>query len=34
VDTKTVLVFKVEKGIVTEVAEFPFDHPAQVRFWS
>ena len=34
VDTKVVLVFKVEKGIVTEVAEFPFDHPAEVRFWS
>ncbi len=34
VDTKSVLVFKVEKGVVTEVAEFPFDHPAEVRFWS
>jgi uncharacterized protein len=34
VDTKAVLVFKVEKGVVTDVAEFPFDHPAQVQFWS
>jgi uncharacterized protein len=34
VDTKSVLVFKVEKGVVTEVAEFPFDHPAEIRFWS
>jgi uncharacterized protein len=34
VDTKAVLVFKVEKGVVTEVAEFPFDQPAQVQFWS
>ena len=34
VDTKSVLVFKVEKDLLTEVAEFPFDHPASVRFWS
>ena len=34
IDSKAVLAFKVENGVVTEVAEFPFDHPAQVRFWS
>jgi ketosteroid isomerase-like protein len=34
VDTKSVLVFKLDKGVVTEVAEFRFDHPAEVHFWS
>lgn len=34
VDTKSVLVFKLDKGVVTEVAEFRFDHPAEARFWS
>jgi uncharacterized protein len=33
-DGHTVLVFKLDKGIVTEVTEFQFDHPAAVQFWS
>ena len=33
-DTKAVLVFKLDKGLVTEVAEFRFDHPAEAEFWS
>lgn len=33
-DTKSVLVFKLDKGVVTEVAEFQFDHPTVAQFWS
>ncbi|HLX99329.1 MAG TPA: nuclear transport factor 2 family protein [Roseiarcus sp.] len=33
-DTKSVLVFKLDKGVVTEVADFPFDHPMLAQFWS
>ena len=33
-DTKAVLVFKLDKGLVTEVAEFWFDHSADAQFWS
>ncbi len=33
-DTKAVLVFKLEKGIVTEVTDFQHDHPAVAQFWS
>jgi len=33
-DTKAVLVFKLDKGIVTEVTDFQFDHPAVAQFWS
>jgi uncharacterized protein len=33
-DEKSVLVFKLEKGVVTEVAEFRYDQPAEDKFWS
>ncbi len=33
-DTKSVLLFKVENGVVTEVTEFQSDHPAVSRFWA
>jgi uncharacterized protein len=33
-NTKTVLVFKLDKGVVTEVTAFQFDHPAYAQFWS
>jgi uncharacterized protein len=33
-DTKTVAVFKLDKGVVTEVTDFPFDHPAAAQFWA
>jgi uncharacterized protein len=33
-DTRSVLTFKLNKGVVTEVADFPFDHPALAEFWS
>ena len=33
-DTKAVLVFKLDKALVTEMAEFRFDHPADAQFWS
>ena len=33
-DTRSVLVFKLDKGVVTEVADFPFDHPTLAEFWS
>jgi uncharacterized protein len=33
-DTKTVVVFKLDKGVVTEVTDFPFDHPAAAQFWA
>jgi uncharacterized protein len=33
-DEKSVLVFKLDKGVVTEVAEFRFDQAAEAQFWS
>lgn len=33
-DTRSVLAFKLNKGVVTEVADFPFDHPSVAAFWS
>lgn len=33
-DAQSVLVFKLDKGIVNEVTEFQFDHPAVDQFWS
>ncbi len=33
-DTKSVLVFKLDKGVVTEVAEFRYDQLAEAQFWS
>lgn len=33
-DAKTVAVFKLDQGVVTEVNDFPFDHPAAAEFWS
>lgn len=33
-DAKTVAVFKLDKGVVTEVSDFPFDHPAAAQFWA
>jgi ketosteroid isomerase-like protein len=33
-DDKSVLLFKLDKGVVTEVAEFRFDQPAEAQFWS
>jgi uncharacterized protein len=33
-DTKDVLVFKLDKGIVTEVTEFQADYPTVAQFWS
>jgi uncharacterized protein len=33
-DSKDVLVFKLDKGVVTEVTDFPFDHPAVAQFWA
>jgi uncharacterized protein len=33
-DEKSVLVFKLKNGVVTEVAEFRYDQPAEDRFWS
>jgi ketosteroid isomerase-like protein len=34
VDTKTVLVFKLDRGVVSDVTEFQFDYPAFTQFWS
>jgi ketosteroid isomerase-like protein len=34
IDTKSVLVFKLDKGVVTEVDEYRLDHPAEAQFWS
>jgi uncharacterized protein len=34
VDTKSVLVFELDKGAVTEVTDFQFDHLAEAQFWS
>jgi uncharacterized protein len=33
-DTKAVLVFKLEGGVVTEVTEFESDYPSTAQFWS
>jgi hypothetical protein len=33
-DTKDVLVFKLDKGVVTEVTDFQFDHTGDTQFWS
>ncbi len=33
-DSKDVLVFKLDNGVVTEVTTFQADHPADVQFWS
>ena len=33
-DAQSVLVFKLDKGVVNEVTEFQFDHPAVDQFWS
>jgi hypothetical protein len=33
-DTKAVLFFKLEGGVVTEVTEFQFDYPSTAQFWS
>jgi uncharacterized protein len=33
-DTQSVLVFELDKGVVNEVIEFQFDHPAVAQFWS
>ena len=34
IDEKSVLVFKLDKGAVTEVAEFRYDQPQEAQFWS
>ena len=34
IDEKSVLVFKLHKGVVTEVAEFRYDQPAEAQFWA
>ena len=34
IDEKSVLVFKLDNGAVTEVAEFRYDHPQEAQFWS
>ena len=33
-DSKDVLVFKLNNGVVTEVTNFQSDHPADAQFWS
>jgi hypothetical protein len=33
-DTKEVLVFKLDKGVVTDVTNFQSNHPAVAQFWS
>jgi uncharacterized protein len=33
-DTKEVLVFKLDQGVVTEVTEFQSDYPTYAQFWS
>ena len=33
-NTTDVLVFKLNNGVVTEVTNFPSNHPADVQFWS
>jgi len=33
-DTRDVLVFKLDRGVVTEVTEYQFDHLAVAQFWS
>ena len=33
-NTKDVLVFKLDKGVVTEVTDFQMDHTGDTQFWS
>ena len=33
-NTTDVLVFKLNNGVVTEVTNFPSNHPADVQFWT
>ena len=33
-DTKNVVLYRLDKGAVTEATEFQFDHPAVAQFWS
>ena len=33
-DTKTVLVFKLDKSVVTEVTEFQSEYPTVAQFWA
>ncbi len=33
-DTMEVVVFKLDKGVVTEAANFQSNHPAAAKFWS
>jgi ketosteroid isomerase-like protein len=33
-DTTEVMIFKLDKGIVTEAINFQSDHPAVAKFWS
>ena len=33
-DSKEVLVFKLDNGVVTEVTEFQSDYPSVAKFWS
>jgi ketosteroid isomerase-like protein len=33
-DAKEVLVFTLDKGVVTEVTDFQFDHAGDAQFWS
>jgi hypothetical protein len=33
-DEESVLMFKLDKGVVIEVAEFRYDQPAEAKFWS
>ncbi|MBV8793789.1 MAG: hypothetical protein JO136_02510, partial [Hyphomicrobiales bacterium] len=33
-DTTEVVIFKLEKGIVTEAINFQSDYPAVAKFWS
>ena len=34
IDEESVLVFKLDKGVVTEVGEFRYDQPAEAQFWA
>jgi len=34
IDEESVLMFKLDKGVVTEVAEFRYDQPAEAKFWA
>jgi ketosteroid isomerase-like protein len=33
-DTQAVVLYKIDKGVMIEAAEFQFDHPAVAQFWS